>query len=989
MKKLILSVGAAILSAGFAVAGEKWSSYTTDDFSQKLLFAEYWKVDNASAVKSEGGRAVFSGKVMMIPKAKTPKKFRASVDLEVTKGTADLRCGTTVAEVKAGEKKRVTIACEGDQEGFAPIRICFDGEGFADNFEVMSATDDSASPNLIINGGMEYVEDGVPPYMKHGNSFPKDQLLKYDYRKYLKMFGADAKNPHSGKYSLRLSCNRVINQQHVGIVRIASQKGRAGVLSLWAKTDRPGVRFSFNYAGSRRTVELTNAWTRYEVVSTNLPGAAFFQKLAGFRVMLPEEMRDATVWVDDIQAEYLDRVPTAAELASGKTFATPFRENDFDKTRFSEIVPHRAPTIEVPLLKGAKASVKLDDWVGGAAKFGDFYNLLTPVAHRTDAYIACDDENIYVGVRAYGEAFRKRPEGQAEWHDSTGIFGSQRSSVEFMLDPTGDSKIWHFAFNDFGYWDAGENRDVKWTGEWTHELVKNEKSDATDYFIAIPWKHLKHHGLKDAFPVLVGRNDEAAGQFSIPFAAERAGFAGTYDWWPLAKFPADIVAKHRLANNAAQGGAKTRVMPWLSYYMNEPAARFRVTTPDGKVREESVDLAKMPYGTNTVTVAGTEQKVIKLPYRKYGCQVNHWARCLRKDGRNILHCGPFPGDFIFNWQFGPHGAISYVDFYHKYCNFKYLHLLIPPGKDSRYYDGEPYAGLHAGRLALERARQFGIPVLVWTDFGGVEAKDAAEAAQHQKIADQFLEFDNITSFLVVDEPELGRFTSEQTSRYMDRVRKLFPYNPVQMNNTIMGIPNNWANLNTDVLMLDNYLTSNDQGLVSGVVKCVDEMREKGAETGKPCFYFITSVNGHHYKEPTRAEQIAQSWGCICAGCTGLSYYEGIPTVLGAFEGMVQVAGEIGAVEDLLVSDELCGEAVASVGTKDLKVLTRTLKGRSLIATCNIQKKPLGTVEFTLPADFPQDGTVKVLFEDRTIPVKNGRFSDDYDVYERHVYEFVK
>ena len=131
--------------------------------------------------------------------------------------------------------------------------------------------------------------------MKHGNSFPKDQLLKYDYRKYLKMFGADAKNPHSGKYSLRLSCDRVINQQHVGIVRIASQKGRAGVLSLWAKTDRPGVRFSFNYAGSRRTVELTNAWTRYEVVSTNLPGAAFFQKLAGFRVMLPEEMRDATV----------------------------------------------------------------------------------------------------------------------------------------------------------------------------------------------------------------------------------------------------------------------------------------------------------------------------------------------------------------------------------------------------------------------------------------------------------------------------------------------------------------------------------------------------------------------------------------------------------------------------------------------------------------------------------------------------------------------
>ena len=115
----------------------------------------------------------------------------------------------------------------------------------------------------------------------------------------------------------------------------------------------------------------------------------------------------------------------------------------------------------------------------------------------------------------------------------------------------------------------------------------------------------------------------------------------------------------------------------------------------------------------------------------------------------------------------------------------------------------------------------------------------------------------------------------------------------------------------------------------------------------------------------------------------------MPTLRAPCEGMVQAAGAIGAGEDPLVSDELCGEAVASVGTKDLKVLTRTLKGRSLIATCNIQKKPLGTVELTLPADFPQDGTVKVLFEDRTIPVKNGRFSDDYDVYERHVYEFVK
>lgn len=981
MKKLIM-VAALLGTVLAADAAEKWDSYTSDDFSQKLLFAEYWKVDNPNAVKSEEGRAVFNGKMMMIPKAKTPKKFRASVDIEVTKGSADIRCGTTISEVKAGEKKRVSIECEGAEEGFAPIRICGDGEGTIDNFEVLRAVDDAASPNLVVNGGMEYVEDGMPPYFKHGNCFNIVDWKRFDYRKYTKMCYADEKNPHSGKYSLKIQCNNFVPNQSIGVVRMASKKGAAGVFSFWAKSDRPGVEVRFNYAGVNSKVTLTNAWMRYEVVSTNLPAEAFFLKIANLNVIKPETMRECTAWIDDVQAEIIDPRPTADEIKSGKKFATPFRENDFDKIRFTEVVPHRAPTLKVPCLaKGVKASVKLDDWIGSAAKFGDFYNLLKPANHPTDAYIACDEEQIYIGIRAYGENFLLRSPDQERKHDWSGIFGSQRSSVEFMFDPTGDNKIWHLAFNDFGYWDAGENRNIKWDGDWTNQLVKNEEKDATDYFIALPWKYLKRFGLKDAFPLMVGRNDEAGGEFSVPYIAERGGFAGTYDWWPIAEFPPEIVAKYRLATDPDAVVAKTVVMPWLSFYMDEPQAKFRIISPDGKIEETAIDLKDMPLGTNTVTVAGTEQKVIKLPYRKHACQVNHWTRCLRKDGRNILHVGDFVGDSIFAWHMDKHKMIEMTDFLHEYCGHNYIQYLVQFCEECRYFNGRKFCALENCRLAMERARQNNMLVLVWT--AGYPMDDPAKC---RWITEQYTEFPNITSILAIDEPELGGMGSDACRDYLSYVRSFFPWNPVQMNNTTTGIPNNYADLNTDVLMLDNYITSGDQSLVDGIVKFVDIMMEKGAVTGKPCYYFIAGNNGHHYKEPTFDEQVAQSWGSICSGCTGLSFYESIPTASGAFEAFCQIPQEVAQVEDVLVSDELCGKASASVGWKDLRHLSKKLDGRYVMATCNIQKKPLENVIYTVPADFPQNGKIKVLFEERELDVKDGRFTDSYKPYERHVYE---
>ena len=79
-----------------------------------------------------------------------------------------------------------------------------------------------------------------------------------------------------------------------------------------------------------------------------------------------------------------------------------------------------------------------------------------------------------------------------------------------------------------------------------------------------------------------------------------------------------------------------------------------------------------------------------------------------------------------------------------------------------------------------------------------------------------------------------------------------------MNNTVMGIiPNRYAELNTDVLMLDDYITNNEGRTVDSVVKQVDIMRTAGLEKGLPMYYFVSSGNSPlHYRPPTYREQLA-------------------------------------------------------------------------------------------------------------------------------------
>ncbi|MBM4070569.1 MAG: hypothetical protein FJ271_16680 [Planctomycetes bacterium] len=75
---------------------------------------------------------------------------------------------------------------------------------------------------------------------------------------------------------------------------------------------------------------------------------------------------------------------------------------------------------------------------------------------------------------------------------------------------------------------------------------------------------------------------------------------------------------------------------------------------------------------------------------------------------------------------------------------------------------------------------------------------------------------------------------------------------------------------------------------------------------------------------------------------------------------------------------------ASATASGIEFLTKQ-DGKSIyLLSVNANAKPR-TATFQLPTSAQQVAEVHVLFENRTIPVKNGRFSDDFQAYATHVY----
>lgn len=429
-----------------------------------------------------------------------------------------------------------------------------------------------------------------------------------------------------------------------------------------------------------------------------------------------------------------------------------------------------------------------------------------------------------------------------------------------------------------------------------------------------------------------------------------------------------------------------------NYYMNEPNAiivgtldlpqpeKLKGVLSVGSFKKEialskdfaiDVPLKDVPDGKNTVKlevfdgakkVLEGKTGLLKRSFVKGGTQIDRQRRCLIVDGKPFLVIAPLASIWP-HLNKKPEDVRKIVELYHSY-GFKTLMVVANP------------KAIPAIKEFMKVSNELGIKVICW-----ISTWRNREKIQLDKVIKE-LENPAIIAWLAIDEPELYA-KSEDVKVFLDKFRKHVPYQPTFMNNTVIGIPARFADLNTDIIMLDDYLTNRENRKVSEIVDQADIMWKVGAEDRKPCFYFIVGNNMHnHYREPTYGEQIAQSYGSIIAHCSGLAYFLGMPYYPKNWEAVKQVNAELLALQDVIFSLEKTSPAIVSDSA--IRFMTRKLDGKIYVIAVNIENREADAI-VKLPAEFNYAPEALVKFEKKSVNVRNGGFSDKFKAFERHVY----
>jgi hypothetical protein len=429
-----------------------------------------------------------------------------------------------------------------------------------------------------------------------------------------------------------------------------------------------------------------------------------------------------------------------------------------------------------------------------------------------------------------------------------------------------------------------------------------------------------------------------------------------------------------------------------NFYMNEPEAvivgtldlpnpeKLKGVLSAGSFKKDialskdfavKIPLKDMPDGESNVKLEvfdGNKKllegytKLLKRPFVKGATQIDRQRRCLIVDGKPFLVVAPLASVHP-HLNKKPELVRKKVELYHSY-GFKTLMVVANP------------KATPAIKEFLKVSNELGIKVICWISTWRVKEKVSLDKVIKE------LENPCIIAWLAIDEPELYA-KSDEVKAFLDKFRKHVPYQPTFMNNTVVGIPARFADLNTDIIMLDDYLTNRENRTVSEIVEQADIMWKVGTEDRKPCFYFIVGNNMHnHYREPTFGEQVAQSYGSIVSNCSGLTYFLGLPYYPKNWEAVKLINKELLSLQDVIFSLEKTTPAVISDSA--VRYMTRKLDGKVYIIAVNIEDREADAI-VKLPTEFNYASEVSVKFEGRTINVTNGGFSDKFKPFERHVY----
>lgn len=444
------------------------------------------------------------------------------------------------------------------------------------------------------------------------------------------------------------------------------------------------------------------------------------------------------------------------------------------------------------------------------------------------------------------------------------------------------------------------------------------------------------------------------------------------------------------------------VLPRFDYYMNEPAAevlvemklpspdgvkavlscgKFSKTIPVAKRQFVSVPLAGLPDGKNSVQLKLTGKNLdysvsaplVKKPFFKGATQIDRIRLCVFNDGKPVLPVAPL---ICINqkWRQDVEKFIPEIRFQQKYGFNEFIILL--EGEDDFVAE------------SAKKLNDLGIKFILWTKAltKGVEHKNGTwfRTDYDPKPLMEKLNLPGVIAIMPWDEPEISGLKSEDCAWTMEKVNAAKMYQPTAINYTVIGIPARYANLDADIIGIDDYVTNNDKRDAESVLAYVRRVMDTCRAERKVGYFFTAGeVYGNHYRCPTYQEQIALNYGSLVAGITGLEFFYALPINPGNWRGMVQIAREFAILTPVVCSAEEAAEA--QISDSAVKFTTRRLNGKFYVIAVNTENRPAKGVGITLPAGLKFGPKVEVLFDNRSIRQADGRFQDDFEPYSRRVY----
>lgn len=942
-----------------------------------------------------------------------------------------------------------------------------------DDFQLFSLPEGEVSNNLVVNSSFGYLQEGRPNYMKPrlGGQYTFDGA----WEDFLGFFAIDTEEQVEGAQSVRMTVGEAPlapTANGVGTHNVNVVAGMPVTFSVYLKATEDDFPVSLHlwelhHRNHTKSITVSREWARYSF-TIDAPERAVVRGNVGFN-------RPGTVWADAIQVE------VGSE-------ATPYKLSSLDRDKFAEAHEQDVVISDAIVLSELSQAPVIDGvledlWFSQATKTDAFFLRAGEVpANRTEAYLACDNDNLYIGVRAFVPDTSAVKASEHE-HDNLRVHGD--ACIELLLDTTFSRQQYHhLTMNAVGSkTDMGEGRLLSWNGDWQGAARVNEEAGSIDYEFKIPLSNFTHPALASRWGLNIGRNDPAAGNVVSLIRTEQPNFhlAAIY---PAMIFPEGIVDRYRAgitslalmmdgdarpvvtgamlnqrggpfdaeiqifdrASNREVGRARVslgegrtpitvpvaipadgvtldavvnvmadgrnllsetarisrvseiELYTRYNYYMNEPvavlvgalrlpdadqltgvltvagrrldvrmAAEFELDIPLAGIEDGEHHIVLDVFKGREKLVSGTA-RLIKRPFKAGATQIDHQRRCLIVDGRPRLLIAPF---------FGVPRGIKEEDREQVAANMLRHHT------DAGYRDlmigavDDPPV-IELTQMLFDRCAEAGVKVLYWP-FRSWNTRDNETPEERLRS----IRSDDIVGWLVVDEPELYA-KSEEVEPFLKAYRAASPYTPVFMNNTKIGIPSRFANLETDILMLDDYLTNREGRKVVEMLHETDMMWEAGREDRKPVFYFLAGENLHnHYREPTYDEQIAQSYGVVIAGASGISYFLSLATYPEHYRALVDVNRELLALEDVILSLERT--SAATVANPIIRQITRRLDNTLYIIALNTDNDQATDVEFVLPSEHRYVNDARVMFEDRSVTVRNGRLADSFKPLQRHVY----